>query len=40
MSDPKIVDVFMECFDEIVPVQTKYADPTTTPAKATVGKPA
>ena len=25
--DPKIVDVFIQCFDEIVTVQTKYADP-------------
>ena len=25
--DPKIVDVFIQCFDEVVIVQTKYADP-------------
>ncbi len=31
--DPKIVDVFLECFDEIVAVQGKYSDPVT-PAQA------
>jgi putative two-component system response regulator len=30
--DPVIVDAFMECYDEIVAVQTKYADPAKTPA--------
>ena len=37
--DPTIVDVFIQCFDEIVMVQTKYADPAPTSANATVGKP-
>lgn len=27
--DPRIVDVFIACFDEIVTVQAKYADPAT-----------
>jgi putative two-component system response regulator len=30
--DPRIVEVFIECFDEIATVQQKYADPVT-PAK-------
>ncbi|MND01046.1 hypothetical protein D3C83_198760 [compost metagenome] len=25
--DPKIVDVFIDCFDEIATIQQKYADP-------------
>jgi putative two-component system response regulator len=30
--DPRIVDVFIECFDKIAAVQAKYADPVS-PAK-------
>jgi putative two-component system response regulator len=28
--DPQIVDVFLECFDEIAAIQNKYADSKTT----------
>jgi response regulator RpfG family c-di-GMP phosphodiesterase len=27
--DPTIVDVFLECFDQILAIQTKYGDPAT-----------
>jgi putative two-component system response regulator len=32
--DPRIVDVFLECFDQIVAIQARYVDPKTPPASA------